>query len=55
MRREEGKRRGEVREGRRLRRLLRVSAVMTGVTILGITQLLNTAPIDPASLMTWGR
>jgi len=45
---------GEVREGRRLRRLLRVSAVMTGVTILGITQLLNTAPIDPASLMTWG-
>jgi hypothetical protein len=45
---------GEVRERRRLRRLLRVSAVMTGVTILGITQLLNTAPIDPAALMTWG-
>jgi hypothetical protein len=45
---------GEVREGRRLRRLLRVSAVMTGVTILGITQVLSTAPIDPAALVSWG-
>ena len=45
---------GEVRERRRLRRLLRVSAVMTGVTILGITQLLNAAPMDPTSLVSWG-
>ena len=45
---------GEVREMRRLRRLLRFSAVMTGVTILGITQVLNAAPIDPATLMSWG-
>ena len=45
---------GEVRERRRLRRLLRVSAVMTGVTILGITQVLSTAPIDPATLVSWG-
>lgn len=45
---------GEVRERRRLRRLLRVSAVMTGVTILGITQVLSTAPIDPTSLVSWG-
>ena len=45
---------GEVRERRRLRRLLRFSAVMTGVAALGIAQVLNTAPIDPASLMTWG-
>jgi hypothetical protein len=44
----------EVRERRRLRRLLRFSAVMTGVTILGVTQVLSTAPIDPASLMSWG-
>jgi hypothetical protein len=44
---------GEVREGRRLRRLLRFSAVMTGVTILGIAQVVNTAPIDPASLVAW--
>jgi hypothetical protein len=45
---------GEVRERRRLRRLLRFSAVMTGVAILGIAQVLNTAPIDAATLMTWG-
>jgi hypothetical protein len=45
---------GEVRERRRLRRLLRVSAVMTGVMVLGITQVINTAPIDPVSLVSWG-
>lgn len=45
---------GEVRELRRLRRLLRVGTVVTGVMILGITQVVNTAPIDPAALMSWG-
>jgi hypothetical protein len=45
---------GEVRERRRLRRLLRFSAVMTGVMILSTTQVLSTVPIDPASLMSWG-
>jgi len=44
----------EVRERRRLRRLLRVSAVITGMTILGITQVLSAAPIDATSLVSWG-
>ena len=46
---------GELREGRRLRRLRRASAVMTCMTLLGVTLVFDAVPIQAAPLVGLGR